>query len=134
MSQPDSVQKKYDILNAKYKELFKRTAELSNLDKKIKQSKKDLETTIKFLRAELNTKSAFQGVKNTSNFEFIGMPSFPKGEKQEPEEQTGNSEQAERTAGTLFQKVSQLYFNLSFFVYIAEHAASRYRDIGQLDP
>lgn len=84
MSQPDPRQQKFDMLQEKYNELFKRTAELTKLNKKTLKSKRDLETTIKFLRADLNSKSVFQGIKNTSNFEFIGGSHPPKGERLEP--------------------------------------------------
>lgn len=46
------IEEKYEILDKKFNELFARTANLIRLDAKNKRSKKDLERSVKFLRAE----------------------------------------------------------------------------------
>ena len=46
------IEEKYDILDKKFNELFSRTANLIKIENRNKRSKKDLERSIKFLRAE----------------------------------------------------------------------------------
>ena len=46
------IEEKYEILDKKFNELFARTANLIKIESKNKRSKKDLERSIKFLRAQ----------------------------------------------------------------------------------
>jgi hypothetical protein len=46
------IEEKYEILDKKFNELFARTANLIKIENRNKRSKKDLERSIKFLRAE----------------------------------------------------------------------------------
>ena len=52
-----SVDQKYELLNKRYNELFQRTANLMRAKAKNDSSKHDLERTVKFMRADLNTKA-----------------------------------------------------------------------------
>lgn len=55
------IEEKYEILDKKFNDLFARTANLIKLDTKNKRSKKDLERSIKFLRAQYQGSSPQSG-------------------------------------------------------------------------
>lgn len=64
------IEEKYEILDKKFNELFARTANLIKLESKNKRSKKDLERSIKFLRAQY--KGTFTQSRNRRC--FYGTP------------------------------------------------------------
>ena len=73
------IEEKFEILDKKFNELFARTANLIKIDSKNKRSKKDLERSIKFLRAQ--HKGTFAQSRNRGCFDCR----YPKKKENNPQ-------------------------------------------------
>ena len=97
-----ATEQKYTSLDKKYKELFARTAAVVKEQRKVEKSKRDLERTVQFLRAELSMKGIFKSLEfQNGRVQMIGS-----NQPVDDPAVEGCSLKSKQLAGEMLEKVS----------------------------